>query len=213
MARALELASDHGGIYDAEAVQRSLSGTKKKGAGEEHRQGAAGEWRNAFIRAPYYRDVLVPLGVIVDTFESAITWDKFDAFHAGIVAGMEDLLKRVTGNDGRVTCRFTHIYPDGPAPYFTFQVLGRGGLDAIFGQWCEIKQAANALVTDLGGTITHHHAVGRDHRPGYEAQTSPLFRDTLVAAKHRLDPDGIMNPGVLIDPLGQKVGLRGALGK
>ena len=125
---------------------------------------------------------------------------------------MNDILGRVTGDEGSITCRFTHIYPDGPAPYFTFQTMGRGGLEDVLGQWREIKWAANKLVTDLGGTVTHHHAVGRDHRPGYEAQTSELFRETLAAAKHRLDPDGIMNPGVLIDPIGRQVGQRGVLG-
>lgn len=211
MARALELAGDHGGRFDQQAVDRSLTGVPKEEAGE-HRQGAAGQWRNAFIRAPYYREVLVGMGVIVDTFESAITWDKFEVFHDKIIEGVHEILKRVTGNEGSVTCRFTHIYPDGPAPYFTFQVPGKGDLARILAQWCEIKQETNLLVTQLGGTITHHHAVGRDHRSGYESQTSALFRETLCAAKHRLDPDGIMNPGVLIDPMGQKVGIRGALG-
>jgi alkyldihydroxyacetonephosphate synthase len=155
---------------------------------------------------------MIPFGIIVDTFESAITWDKFEAFHAGVMEGMTDIMKRITGDAGSITCRFTHIYPDGPAPYFTFQTLGKGSLQDTLDQWRDIKWAANRLVTDLGGTVTHHHAVGRDHRPGYEAQTGALYRETLAAAKHRLDPDGIMNPGVLIDPIGRQVGITGALG-
>ena len=175
--------------------------------------GAAGQWRNAFIRAPFYREVLVGLGIIVDTFETAITWDRFDEFYNGVTNQMQDAIKRITGHEGRVTCRFTHIYPDGPAPYFTFQVPGAedGNLALMLERWREIKIAANAVVTDLGGTVTHHHSVGRDHRPGYEAQTSDVFRAALGAAKHELDPSGLLNPGVLIDPVGRKVGQAGIL--
>lgn len=212
MARALELASDHGGQYDKEAVARSMA-PKVEGQEGEHRKGAAGEWRNAFIRMPYYREVLVGLGIIVDTFETAITWDKFPDFYEGVTSRVHKVIKEVTGHEGSVTCRFTHIYPDGPAPYFTFQAFGAedGNLALMLDRWREIKAAANEVVTGLGGTVTHHHAVGRDHRSGYENQTSELFRETLAAAKHRLDPDGILNPGVLIDPIGRVVGQRGVM--
>ena len=213
MERALELVSDHGGLFDREAVNRSMQ-PKEAAEGEaEHRQGAAGQGRNAFIRAPYYREVLVGLGIIVDTFETAITWDRFGDFYKGVTGQMHEAIKRITGHEATVTCRFTHIYPDGPAPYFTFQVLGAedGNLALMLERWREIKIAANAVVTDLGGTVTHHHSVGRDHRPGYEIQTSELFRETLGAAKQRLDPGGILNPGVLIDPVGRKVGQSGIL--
>lgn len=87
---------------------------------------------------------------------------------------------------------FSHIYPDGVAPYFTFSAMGTsdGNMQTALDKWCLIKLAANEAVTRLGGTVTHHHAVGRDHHTGYEAQTSPLFRDALVGAKQRLDPTG-----------------------
>lgn len=199
LARALELVRDHGGVVDA----------PKASGGAEHREGAAGAWRNAFLRAPFYREVLTPLGVIVDTFETATTWDRFPAFHAEVKARMHDVLKRVTGKPGHVTCRFTHVYPDGPAPYFTFQALGR--MSALLEQWQEIKAVANDVVVAAGGTITHHHAVGRDHRPGYARECPPLFADMMRAAKHTVDPAGIMNPGVLIDPAGRNVGVRGAM--
>jgi alkyldihydroxyacetonephosphate synthase len=98
----------------------------------------------------------------------------------------------------RVTCRFTHVYPDGPAPYFTVMAPAvRGG---EVEQWGEIKQAAAEAVLEGGGTITHHHAVGRDHRPWYDRQRPPPFAAALRAAKAELDPEAIMNPGVLIDP-------------
>ncbi|HVS12642.1 MAG TPA: FAD-binding oxidoreductase [Thermoanaerobaculia bacterium] len=198
MARALELARDHGGtVHVAEGE-----------AG--HREGAAGAWRDAFLRAPYLREAMVPLGVIADTFETAITWDRFAALHTGIVERMSAVLREVTGRPGTVTCRFTHVYPDGPAPYFTFQALG--SWDGLLEQWRQIKVAANEAVIDLGGTITHHHAVGRDHRPGWERQRPPLFAAALRAAKHALDPHGVLNPGVLIDPQEREVGVTGALG-
>jgi alkyldihydroxyacetonephosphate synthase len=154
------LVRDHGGGADA-----------LKAGGSEHREGAAGAWRNAFLRAPFYREVLTPLGIIVDTFETAVTWDRFPAFHTEVKARMHDVLKRVTGKPGHVTCRFTHVYPDGPAPYFTFQGLGR--MSALLEQWQEIKAVANDVVVAAGGTITHHHAVGRDHRPGYARECPP----------------------------------------
>ena len=196
MSRALELAQDHGGTFGD--------------GGEGHRGGATGSWRDAFLRAPYYREVLAPSGVVSDTFETSITWDRFEAFHANISEHVSRVIERVTGRAGTVTCRFTHAYPDGPAPYFTFQGLGSaaGCLD----QWREIKQAANEVVIAEGGTITHHHAVGRDHRPGYDLQRPDLFADALTAAKRSLDPNGLLNPGVLIDPDGRELGVTGALG-
>ncbi len=197
-ARALELVRDHGGVADA-----------PKTSGTEHREGAAGAWRNAFLRAPFYREALTPLGIIVDTFETAVTWDRFPAFHAEVKARMHDVLNRVTGKPGHVTCRFTHVYPDGPAPYFTFQGLGR--MSALLEQWQEIKAVANDAVVAAGGTITHHHAVGRDHRPGYTRECPPLFAEMMRAAKTAVDPKGIMNPGVLIDPRGRRLGVRGAM--
>jgi alkyldihydroxyacetonephosphate synthase len=99
---------------------------------------------------------------------------------------------------GFISSRFTHVYPDGPAPYFTFIAPGRYGAEAE--QWMAIKKAASDAVIAHGGTITHHHAVGRVHRPWYEKQRPALFGDALRAVKGALDPGGVMNPGVLIDP-------------
>jgi alkyldihydroxyacetonephosphate synthase len=165
---------------------------------------AVGAWRNAFLFAPYLRDTFVACGVLSDTFETAITWDRFEDFHA---TTMETVRKKVaevcdapTEGPGspRITCRFTHVYPDGPAPYFTVMAPAiRGGEVA---QWDEIKAAASEAVIEGGGTITHHHAVGRDHRPWYDQQRPAPFAAALRAAKRELDPAGMLNPGVLIDP-------------
>ena len=110
----------------------------------------------------------------------------------------ERAILEATGLKGEVTCRFTHVYPDGPAPYFSFHALGRHG--ALLEQWQAIKSAASDALIEAGGTITHHHAVGRDHRPWYDRQRPGLFAAALRAVKRELDPQGMLNPGVLIDP-------------
>ncbi len=186
--RALELVREHGGEYDAEAIGRD-------GA---QREGAAGQWRDAFIRMPYSREVLTPRGVIVETFETSITWDRFPDFHAQVKSATERAIREVTGRPGLVTCRFTHVYPDGPAPYFSFHACGD---KARLAEQCwQIKIAASEVLNRLGGTITHHHAVGRDHRRWYDRQRPPLFAQAMLAAKRTLDPKGMLNPGVLFDP-------------
>ncbi len=185
MKRALECGADHGGIVET-------------GGADAHRDGAAGLWRNAFIRMPYAREFLTPAGLIVDTFETSITWERFEPFHDAIKTATEQAILEATGVKGEVTCRFTHIYPDGPAPYFSFHALGRHG--ALLQQWQAIKNAASDALIAAGGTITHHHAVGRDHRPWYDRQRPELFAAALRAVKGALDPRGVMNPGVLIDP-------------
>jgi alkyldihydroxyacetonephosphate synthase len=185
MRRALECCADHGGRPEvAEGV-------------DAHREGAAGLWRTAFIRMPYAREPLISRAIISDTFETAITWDRFEAFHDRVKAAAAAGIREATGRAGEVTCRFTHVYPDGPAPYFSFHALGRHG--ELQAQWRTIKKAASDAVIAGGGTITHHHAVGREHRPWYDSERPPLFAAALAAAKHALDPQGLLNPGVLID--------------
>ena len=188
MQRALEIVRAHGGEYDEGALAR-------EGA---QREGAAGQWRDAFIRMPYNREVLTPRGIIVETFETAITWDRFADFHAQVKAATEQAIREVTGKPGLVTCRFTHVYPDGPAPYFSFHAAGDKA--RMMEQCWQIKIAASEVLNRLGGTITHHHAVGRDHRRWYDRQRPPLFAQAMLAAKRALDPRGMLNPGVLFDP-------------
>ena len=190
MLRALEICRDLGGdVPDgAGATRGDESGT---------REGAVGAWRNAFLAGPYLRDAITAMGMVSETFETAITWDRFPDFHAQIMAATEDAVRRVCGA-GRVTCRFTHVYPDGPAPYYS--VIAPGRRDSQLAQWAEIKAAAGEAILRLGGTITHHHAVGRDHRPWYDRQRPDGFARALKAAKRELDPRGVLNPGVLLTP-------------
>jgi alkyldihydroxyacetonephosphate synthase len=186
MARALELCAEHGGA----AVPQSSD----RGGGD-----AVSSWREAFLGAPYIRDALIAMGVLGETFETAITWERFPAFHERVTATAEEAVRLQGGAGGRVFCRFTHVYPDGPAPYFTVLAPARRGEEVE--QWAAIKQAVSEAILDQGGTITHHHAVGRDHRPWYDRQRPQPFAEALRAAKAAVDPRGIMNPGVLIDPL------------
>ncbi len=190
MQRALECAADNGGRVPPDAG-------RTRTAGEGAREGAAGAWRKSFLDAPYLRDALVTMGMISETFETAVTWDRFPAFHAGVLEATGNALRAVCGA-GQVTCRFTHVYPDGPAPYYTVIAPGRRG--AELEQWAAVKRAAADAIIRLGGTITHHHAVGRDHRPWYDRERPDGFAAALTAAKATLDPAGILNPGVLIDP-------------
>jgi alkyldihydroxyacetonephosphate synthase len=146
------------------------------------------------VRAPYTRDGLVRCSVIVETFETACTWDRFPALHAEVTSSVTAALAEVCGG-GWVTCRFTHAYPDGCAPYFWVLAPGRAGSE--LDQWAEIKAAASEALLAAGGTITHHHAVGRDHDPWYRRQRPEPFGRVLAAAKRELDPAGILNPGVI----------------
>jgi len=189
IARAAELCRDAGGLVPDDALRTR---TDEAAA----REGAAGAWRNAFLNAPYLRDALVRAAFVSETFETATTWDAFETFHAAVLGATQDAVKRVCGA-GTVTCRFTHAYPDGPAPYYTVMAPGRRGSELQ--QWAEIKHAASEALLRHGGTITHHHAVGRDHRPWYDRQRPEPFAAALRAAKAALDPAGILNPGVLID--------------
>jgi alkyldihydroxyacetonephosphate synthase len=184
MALALECCGDFGGTWDDPAQQRDD-------------EDAVGSWRQAFLQAPYLRDTFVAMGVLSETFETAITWDRFERFHTEVLSAAADAVKDACGA-GSVTCRFTHVYPDGPAAYFTIIAPVRRGEE--LDHWEAIKQAASDAVLAGGGTITHHHAVGRDHRPWYDEQRPEPFAASLRAAKRELDPSGALNPGVLIDP-------------
>jgi alkyldihydroxyacetonephosphate synthase len=154
---------------------------------------ASSEWRSAFLRAPYLRDTLVAIGVLSETFETAITWERLPAF----VETVKGTVREALGPEGSVTCRLTHAYPDGAAPYFTVLAPVQRGEEIE--RWQAIKAAAAGAVIAGGGTITHHHAVGRDHRPWYDAQRPEPFAAALRAAKAELDPRGLLNPGVLFD--------------
>jgi alkyldihydroxyacetonephosphate synthase len=196
MSLALEICRSNGGEPGEPRRGRSES----SGNGDD----AVNAWRSAFLSAPYLRDSLVACGILSDTFETAITWDRFPTFHAEVMETARRAVAEASGGKAegrgspRISCRFTHVYPDGPAPYYTVLAPARRGDEVA--QWDEIKAAVSESLIEAGGTITHHHAVGRDHRPWYDRQRPEPFAAALSAAKRRLDPKSVLNPGVLIDP-------------
>jgi alkyldihydroxyacetonephosphate synthase len=209
MEAGLAVVRDHGGqpgeVSERAAPEPRRGAVRKNPpAQEEAGRDPVGSWRHAFLAAPYLRDTLVACGVLTDTFETAITWERFPGFHERVMESARRAIAQACGSppDGpgspRLSCRFTHVYPDGPAPYYTVLCPARRGGEVD--QWDEIKAAVSEAVIDSGGTITHHHAVGRDHRPWYDRQRPEPFAAALRAAKRAVDPAGVLNPGVLITP-------------
>jgi alkyldihydroxyacetonephosphate synthase len=194
LARAVELARDHGGDVTVKEQGAEAGTDEAAGRPSRSRGGDAGSWKRAFVDAPYLQSALLSVGVLADTFETACTWSAFPELHARITADVTRALVDECGG-GALACRFTHVYPDGPAPYYTFVGALRVGGEAA--QWRRIKAAASDALAAAGGTITHHHAVGRTHAPWYARERPALVGDALAAMKRALDPRGIMNPGVL----------------
>lgn len=175
--RAKKIAADHGG----RPQQKAKGGGSVEG------------WRDTFFRQPYLRDVLLDYAVIADTFETAVPWSALPDFYHEVRGATLDAMIETCGAGG-VTCRTTHAYPDGVSLYFSFYGQGRHG--ALVEQWQAIKQAASDAVMAHGGTISHHHAMGRDHKPWAKQELPQAFRAAIRAAKRELDPKGIMNPGL-----------------
>ncbi|MDE0718945.1 MAG: FAD-binding oxidoreductase [Dehalococcoidia bacterium] len=192
---AVKIARYVGGTVSDDDIKVSDSSAGRP-QGETGRQGAVGAWRDSFLNAPYMKNHQAGLGFVTETMETAVTWDRWPELDRAVRAALQETLDRVCGG-GTVSCRFTHVYTDGPAPYFTFEGMGR--LGAELEMYAEIKQAASDAIIAAGGTITHHHAVGRLHRPWYDQQRPDLFAQSLKAIKKTLDPNSVLNPGLLID--------------
>ena len=195
MERALEIVGGHGGRCPRGARMVSPTSDGSPASRSVGGKDAAGSWRDAFFEAPYLRDRLLSLGVMADTFETSTTWDRFGSLHADLVRRVVGVMKRECGA-GKLTCRFTHVYPDGPAPYYTFIAPTEPGREIE--QWEAVKSEASDVLAEHGASITHHHAVGRLHRPWYKRQRPTPFGGVLRAIKREVDPMGILNPGVLV---------------
>ena len=186
MNRALEICGDYGGDWDREALAEE----------DSQRRGAAGNWRDKFVRGPYLREHAIARGVMRDTTESCITWDRYMEFQTRVKEATLQAIREVTNHTGTCTVRFTHLYPDGPAPYFTWHAFG--DKTKLVEQFWAIKAAGSEAMVNQGGTITHHHALGRDHRLWYDRERPDLFADALKAIKRVVDPHHILNPGILV---------------
>jgi alkyldihydroxyacetonephosphate synthase len=154
------------------------------------RPGAA--WAAARFAGPHLRDDLLDRGVLTETLETAATWGSLDRVRDAVAAALRGAL---AATPPLVGCHVSHLYPTGASLYFT--VLARREDDGG-AQWSRAKAAATDAIVASGGTITHHHAVGRDHAPWLEAEDGALGVGMLRAVKDRVDPAGIMNPGTLL---------------
>lgn len=188
MSRAVEIVETSGGALQSPVRYVTPGGSSSRTQGSD-------QWRSRFMDAPYLQTQFVSLGVLLDTFETACPWSSFESLDGELRETLNRVMHKVAGA-GFLTCRFTHVYPDGPAPYYTFGCPGRVGEELK--QWEEIKAAASEVLMRHGATITHHHAVGRTHRPWYEQQVPKPFLEALTAAKASLDPAAILNPGALV---------------
>jgi alkyldihydroxyacetonephosphate synthase len=158
-------------------------------------QGAGRSWEHGRFQGPYLRDTLMEMGAMVETLETAHTWSRVDRLYVAVGGAIRNALAE-QGTPGIVFCHLSHAYADGASLYFTF--IARARLGEEIAQWREVKRAACEAIVAHGGTITHHHAVGRDHAPYMEAEVGKAGLDVLGSVKEQLDPTGIMNPGKLL---------------
>jgi alkyldihydroxyacetonephosphate synthase len=183
---------------DADAVEhrRAIASRKLRSSGAAALGSAAGNsWHRGRYDGPYLRDELLDLGYIAETLETAHTWSRLEELHDAVRAAIGASLA-AQGTPGIVMGHLSHAYRDGASLYFTFIARRRAG--AELEQWRAVKAAASEAIVESGGTITHHHGVGRDHVPYMHAEVGELGIETLRAVKQRLDPAGIMNPGKLL---------------
>ncbi len=186
----------HEGEEESVARRRALAVRALRGGGAAYLGQAAGRsWEHGRYQGPYLRDTLMGMGAMVETLETSHTWSRLDELHDGVAAAIRGSLEG-QGTPGLVFCHLSHAYADGASLYFTFISRRRRG--AELEQWGEVKRAASEAIVASGGTITHHHAVGRDHAPYMEAEVGETGVDLLRAVKEQLDPAAIMNPGKLL---------------
>jgi alkyldihydroxyacetonephosphate synthase len=183
------------GTADEVPVRRTAVGQVLQDAGGTALGESAGEiWREGRYRAPYLRDPLLDAGALVETLETATFWSGISALKAAVTDALTTTLAGM-GTPPLVLCHVSHVYETGASLYFT--VVCAQTAEPV-GQWHAAKQAANLAIGAAGGTISHHHGVGTDHRDAYADEVGPLAIEALTAVKHTLDPDGILNPGVLL---------------
>jgi alkyldihydroxyacetonephosphate synthase len=184
------------GDEESVARRRALTVRALRRGGAAYLGKAAGKaWEHGRYQGPYLRDTLMGMGAMVETLETSHTWSRFGELHAAVGDAIRNSLA-AQGTPGLVFCHLSHAYADGASLYFTFISRSRRGEELE--QWAAVKRAACEAIVVHGGTITHHHAVGRDHAPYMEAEVGRTGLDLLRAAKEQLDPAGIMNPGKLL---------------
>jgi alkyldihydroxyacetonephosphate synthase len=158
-------------------------------------QSAGRSWEHGRFQGPYLRDTLMGMGAMVETLETSHTWSRLRELYAAVGAAIRAAMSD-QGTPGLAFCHLSHAYADGASLYFTFICRARRGQEVE--QWQAVKRAASEAIVAAGGTITHHHAVGRDHAPYMKAEVGETGIEALRAIKERLDPAAIMNPGKLL---------------
>jgi alkyldihydroxyacetonephosphate synthase len=183
---------------DGESVarRRALATRLLRGGGAAQLGQAPGRaWARGRFDGPYLRDELMDHGYLIETLETAHTWSRLGELYEAVSAAIHGALS-AQGTPGIVMCHLSHAYRDGASLYFTFIARARSGDELE--QWRAVKTAACEAIVAAEGTITHHHAIGRDHAPYMNAEVGEIGVEALRAIKERLDPAGIMNPGKLL---------------
>ncbi|MBW9110092.1 FAD-binding oxidoreductase [Microbacterium ureisolvens] len=183
---------------EAEATRDALDAVFRAHGATSRGEDPARSWERGRFASPALRDTLMDVGVLAETLETATTWANLPALKGAVAAALTESLA-ASGTKPIVLCHISHVYPAGASLYFTVVAALTDDPET---QWMRAKDAASRAIVDAHGTITHHHAVGRDHRPYLEAEIGPLGVEVLRAVKSVLDPRGIMNPGALVAPVG-----------
>lgn len=181
---------------EARATRDALDAVFSAHRGASRGEDPARSWERGRFSAPALRDALMDIGVLAETLETATTWARLPALKDAVTEALTTTLA-AGGTKPIVMCHISHVYPAGASLYFT---VVAALADDPQTQWTQAKDAASRAIGAAGGTITHHHAVGREHRPYLEAEIGPLGIELLRAVKATLDPAGIMNPGALVPP-------------
>jgi alkyldihydroxyacetonephosphate synthase len=168
-----------------DACTALLSGLGGGSLGEDE------QWASGRFHGPYLRDSLLDVGVLVETLETVTFWSRLDRVYTAV----KEALTATLGESTLVLCHVSHVYETGASLYFT--VATKQSDDPV-GQWLAAKAAASDAMVDNGASITHHHAVGQDHKPWLAREIGPVGVRMLRALKEELDPTGVLNPGVLI---------------
>ena len=181
---------------EAEATRHDLDEVFTAHGATSRGEDPARSWERGRFASPALRDTLLDSGILAETLETAATWTHLPALKRTVTAALTETLTAI-GTKPIVLCHISHVYPAGASLYFT---VVAALTDDPQMQWARAKDAASRAIGETHGTITHHHAVGRDHRPYLEAEIGALGVEVLRAVKGVLDPTGIMNPGVLVTP-------------
>ncbi|MET0297949.1 MAG: FAD-binding oxidoreductase [Microbacterium sp.] len=179
---------------DADATRATLDAVFRAHGAKSRGEDPARSWERGRYSSPALRDTLMDAGILAETLETATTWAHLSELKAAVTGALTTSLA-ADGTKPLVLCHISHVYPAGASLYFT--VVAALTADPA-GQWGRAKDAASRAIGATHGTITHHHAIGRDHRPYLEAEIGPLGVAVLRAVKAELDPRGIMNPGALV---------------